>query len=248
MVIVDDLSEENILDVLRKNALDMNWQYVRIDSHRNDFPIFWGPALSNNVGFKTARGEVLVITGPEMLMTEAALELSYRDAMQDKAVYGHILHSSHQFVRLMDQNPNMEEYRFDRLFVLPQSRVQDITAKTFYWFWMACKKSRIMEINGCDEEFMRGICGDDDDFANRICEAGAEKIHNYDIKGIHQDHRAEDRNDPKRTRWDAIWEPARLRNTRYLEEWAQRGREAVANQGRDWGSDKLVIYQESHRR
>ena len=248
LVVVDDNSDEDVLATLKEYASDLNWQYIRMDSHRNDFPIFWGPALSNNVGFRSAAGEVIVITGPEILISESALEQSYNGAMLNKAIFGHVLHSHPKFVRLMDSNPAMEDYSFDRLFVSPLAKVQDLTSKNFYWFWMAVKKETVMAINGCDEQFMHGICGDDDDFANRLHEYGAHKTHDMSVKGIHQDHKSEDVGDPKRVRWDATWEPARLRNTKYLEDWLTvRGRNPVANESREWGSESLVISRERNK-
>jgi glycosyltransferase involved in cell wall biosynthesis len=241
LVIVDDMSTEPVLDVLNEFK-DINWQYIKMDSHKNDFPIYWGPALSNNIGFKAARGDVVAIAGPEILMNESALELAYSDAMRGKTPYGHILHSSSYFVNQMDTDLTMEELSFDQLFTNKHSRVQDITKNTFYWFFCATKKENIMAINGCDEEFMRGICGDDDDFANRINEYGSEKIHNYQIVGIHQDHSKEDRADPLRRRRDKTWEAARMINTKYLEEWTtKRNKEVIVNKNRDWGSDKLIV-------
>src|SRR5690606_14394700 len=147
--IVDDMSTEPVLDVLNEFK-DLNWQYIKMDSHKNDFPIYWGPALSNNIGFKAARGDVIAIAGPEILMKESALELAYNDAMRGKTPYGHILHSSPHFVNQMDADPSMEELSFNQLFVNRHTRVQDITKNTFYWFFCATKKENIMAINGCD--------------------------------------------------------------------------------------------------
>lgn len=242
LVIVDDMSTEPVFDILQQYAKDLNWQYIKMDSSKNDFPIYWGPALSNNIGFKASRGEVIGITGPEMLMKETAIAHAYETAMTGKTPYGHILHSSPAFVSLMDQNPDMENKSFDELFAQKHAKVQDITKNTFYWFFCASKKENIMTINGCDEEFMRGICGDDDDFANRINEFGATKVHDFRILGIHQDHSLEDKKDSKRIRRNKNWEIARIRNTNYLREWETlRNKDPIANKNLDWGSEKIII-------
>lgn len=243
MVIVDDMSDENVLDCLKQYA-NFNYQYIKIDSNKNDFPIYWGPSLSNNVGFKSAKGEVIAITGPEMLMKENALELSYETAMKGVAAYGHVLHSSNAFVRLMNMNPNMENYSFDRLFALPTAKngYPDITKDNFYWFWCTLKRDVILQMNGCDEQMMNGICGDDDLFADKVRMIGCTPVHDLRIKGIHQEHLTEDRKDPKRIRHNATWEKARMINTKYLEDWrADPNRSPISNIGRDWGSENLVI-------
>lgn len=248
LVVVDDMSNEDVLNTLKTYAKDINWQYIKIDSNKNDFPIFWGPTLSNNIGLKAAKGDVVVITGPEMLMKENAIELSYSSAMSTGySVYGHILHSNRQFVNIMDKNPKLEDESFENLFNIPHARVQDITKNNFYWFWMAVRKDIFMSIGGCDEEYMKGICGCDDDAANRLNEAGAKNIHDLRIKGIHQDHKAEDSKDIKRNRRSPIWEQARLRNTKYLNEWvSKRKKQVLVNIGRDWGSNNLIIYRENN--
>lgn len=247
LIIVDDMSTENVFETLQEHSSKINWQYIKMNSNLNDFPIYWGPSLSNNIGFKAAKGEVIVITGPEMLMQEQAFKYAYESAMKGVNAYGHILHSSHIFVQLMDKNPAMENYSFDRLFSLPQAKVQDITKNTFYWFFSAVKKEFLMKINGCDEELMRGICADDDLIRYRLCDVGAKNIHDFRIIGIHQDHSLADRKDPKRIRWNPTWEKARLRNTKYYEDWLKTpNRDPIANKNRDWGSDKLIINKVTH--
>ena len=241
LVIVDDMSTEPVLATLKEYGKRINWQYIKMDSHKNDFPIYWGPALSNNIGFKAAKGDVIGITGPEMLMKETSIQYAYETAMKGKTPYGHILHSAPAFVSLIDRTPPMEQWSFDQLFMNKWAKVQDITKNTFYWFFCATKKENIMAINGCDEEFMRGICGDDDDFANRI-NILAPKTHDFRIIGIHQDHSFEDRGDKKRIRRNRTWEEARIRNTKYLQEWyTKRNKDPVANKNRHWGSSKLII-------
>ncbi len=245
LVLVDDASTEDLRGVLRAHGSKLNWRYIRMDSHLNDFPVYWGPALSNNVGFRAARGEVVCVTGPEILLAENALEKGYEGAMKDQNVYGYIFHSSSRFVRMMDAMEKIPPFAtLDRL---PGARHQDITRHTFYWFFCAVKREHIEAIGGCDEEFMRGICGDDDDFANRMRAHGVPSVHDYTLVGIHQDHTREDRGDPQRIRWNPVWEKARHQNTKYLEEWPSlRNQDPVANKSRDWGSSNLVLEREDH--
>jgi glycosyltransferase involved in cell wall biosynthesis len=243
-VVVDDNSSEDLLSVLK--SYDFNYQYIKMDSNKCGYPIYWGPSFSNNIGAKAALGEVLVITGPEIIICESAIEKSYKGALSDKTIYGHIFHSSVSFVNLIADKQKLE-MSYSKIEALPGAREQDITKNTFYWFWAALKKSHYMDIGGCDEEFMKGICGDDDDFANRLREKGIIPTHDYSIRGIHQNHYAYDSKDPKRIRRNNIWEIARMRNTNYLEDWySKRNKQVVVNQGKDWGSDSLIISKDSN--
>lgn len=242
LVVVDDMSDEDVLSVLKKYGSCFNYKYIKIDSKKNDFPVFWGPSLSNNVGFKAAEGDVVVITSPEVMVDYTALDNSYNMAMTGVSAFGHVLFSHNQFVQMMDKNPKMEEYSFYELFRLPTATngFPDINSKNFYWFWLAVKRDVVLSIGGCDENFMRGICGDDDDFADRLKLFGAEPTHAFNIKGIHQDHKVKDSKDPKRIRRNSVWERYRKINTDYLAE-KRRTKEVVANVGRNWGSEKLII-------
>ena len=142
----------------------------------------------------------------------------------------------------------MEDYSFDRLFVLPSSKIMDITKNTFYWFICSVKKEYVMAVNGCDEEFMKGICGDDDDFVNRIDKVGVKRVHDFRMIGIHQDHSVEDMANPQRIRRNATWEEARIRNTKYLEDWGPvRKYQTVVNQNRDWGSNKVILERHTNK-
>lgn len=242
LVVVDDASEEDVKLTLETCGSGLNIQYIRIDSSRNDFPIFWGPALSNNVGFKASTGDVTVITGPEILHRETNLEYAFEAAQKDILAFGHVFHSGPAFVRYMDVRPTTYNSSYDTITSFPTAKMRDITHNTYYWFICAVKREHIMAINGCDEEYMKGICGDDDDFANRIDALGIKKTHDFRIEGIHQDHTAEDRLDPKRRRRSNVWEVARLRNTKYLDDWyTVRNRTPYANLNRDWGSDRLIL-------
>jgi len=99
-----------------------------------------------------------------------------------------------------------------------------------------------MKLGGCDENFMKGIAGDDDHFADRLELTTCKPVHELSIKGIHQEHLVADKADPKRIRWNPTWEKARLLNTKYLEDWrANPNKSYMANVGRDWGSEELVI-------
>lgn len=245
IIVVDDNSEEDVRLTLQLCAKGMNVRYIKMDSRLNDFPVYWGPAISNNVGFKAAQGEVIMITGPEILQKETNLEYGYESAMKDQIAFGHVYHSGVGFVYMQDKNVTSHDWNFDRLVNSPQAKVRDITYDTYYWFICTVKKEHVFRINGCDEEYMKGICGDDDDFANRIDALNVKKTHDFRMVGIHMDHSSEDRVDPKRRRKSPDWERARMRNTKYLDDWYTiRGKTPDANIGRDWGSNRVVLLNE----
>ena len=70
LVIVDDADRKDLKQLCTKYAKKCNLQiqYIRIDNSKSVMPVnTFIPVLSNNVGFRKALGEVVVITGPETL-------------------------------------------------------------------------------------------------------------------------------------------------------------------------------------
>ena len=221
LVVVDDGSTEDMEGFFASYSNDLNIKYIKIDSSRSAIPI-WShtPALSNNVGFKKAEGEVIVICGPEILHKETNLEIAYNVAMTNVAAFGLIYHSNLKFVDYVFSKLNPVGLTYNHYLMIPGARDRCITDDAFYWYFLAVKKSNIMKINGVDEEYGRGVCGEDDNFAARLQVSGTKNVHANTILGIHMEHEfGDDKYDVRRHRYTQEWKAARKLNTERWNNW-----------------------------
>ena len=241
LVVVDDGSSEDLEGFLLKYSKRLNIKYIKINYHKSDIPI-WShtPALSNNVGFKNADGEVIIICGPEILHKETNLEVAYRAAMRDISAFGLVWHSNMHFVNNVFAMPDPEKISFDNYMKMSGSQHECITKNAFYWYLLAVKKEHVMRIGGVDEEYGRGVCGEDDNFAARLNVAKVPNTHAFDIVAIHMEHNmGDDKYDKKRHRNTREWKEARQINLVRWNEWHHH-KKAVANENREWGSNNVI--------
>lgn len=246
LVIIDDGSSEDILGLCKEYALKygLQFQYILIDKSKGAIaPKGFTPALSNNIGFKEARGSVIVITGPESLQGSRNLEFSWNGANKGYCVYGNIFRSSHQFVDELKKQ-NWSNMNFDDMAKLPGAKTDASVLKGWWWYYVAVRKEHLLAINGVNERFMEGMTGEDDDFALRMSYSGVPLLRNNEIIGIHQDHSREDKKDVHAFRFNKkVWMQLREFSARLLKEWTTH-MDPVTNRNIDWGSVKAIIKKE----
>jgi len=249
IVIVDDGSKENILGLCKTHAArsGLQFQYIRVDTSKGAIPQRgFTPALTNNIGFKHARGSVLIVTGPETLQMNTNMVETWNSCQGPKAIYGYVYRSGVRFVDVLRSNKDWHKFQsFDEILNMPGAREIKPDLNGFWWYYAAARKEYIMKIHGVDERYMEGICGEDDDFANRLSFLGLKLEHNNRIVGIHQNHSREDKKDNIHSiRFDKKkWRQLRSRNLRLLEA-CKHACEPVANKNIDWGTEEAIIDKE----
>jgi len=246
LIVMDDRSTEDILGLCKDYAQSygLRFQYISVDSSKGVIPQRgFTPALSNNIGFKLARGPVIVITGPESLQGNKNLELSYKGANEGYCVYGNICRSSEEFVDEL-RRQDWQNLSFEQIYAIPGAKADMSVLKGWWWYYVAVRKEYLFAINGVDERFMEGMTGEDDDFALRMSHSGVPLIRNSNIIGIHQDHSREDKGDVHAFRFDRRkWRQLREFSGRLLREWAAT-KDPVANRNIAWGTEKAIIKRE----
>lgn len=201
LVIIDDANRKELYD-LCKLYKDINFQYIQIDNSRSVMPIeTFLPILSNNVGIKQSKGDVIIITGPETLQAENNLEVAYKMNSRKECAYGLVYRSNQEFMKYIRANWNkLKNQSFQSLLSLKGAKADCRTMPPHpaaYWYNMAVKKEYIYNIGGVDKSFACGICAEDDDFSHRMKLSGIKPVFEYNMIGIHQDHSYEDLQDPK---------------------------------------------------
>jgi hypothetical protein len=214
-----------------------------------DVPITtFTPVLSNNVGFRIARGEVVCVTGPETLQAERNVEMSYTFKDRTECGYGLVYKSNTNFVNQIADN-------WDRLKTEPVSDLLRIRGAVVgcltrpphppaYWYFMTVAKKYVEQIGGVDERFGQGFCAEDDDFANRMRMAGAEPVFEHKILGIHQDHSEVDKQSRKHSlRRTPDGAKLRQKNIGLMRQTQLEGK-MIANVNHTWGDPKVIILHE----
>lgn len=247
LVIVDDNSTEDIFGLCKffSQQYDLKFNYILVDKNKGAIPPkSFCQALTNNIGFKRSRGSVIIITGPETLQKETNIEKSWVSANEGYCVYGDIYRSSSEFVDCISKDEEYKNMLFDDMFVLPGAKhiVSQLTG--FWWYYVAVRKEHILAINGVDEQYMKGIAGEDDNFAFRMYEYGVPLVRHPAILGIHQDHSKEDKKDLHSVRDNTnIWTELRNHNITLLNSWHDK-KTIIANKNIDWGTEKAIIKEE----
>lgn len=245
IVIIDDGSEQDLLSVCKKHSelSGLQFQFIRVDSRKGAVPQRgWTPALTNNIGFKKARGAVHIITGPETLQKETNMEKTWEVCNGPKCVYG-VVHKSHVgFVNMLRKDKGWHENKtFTDLLRRSGHTFMKPAIRGFWWYYAAARREYIMAIKGVDEKYMGGMCGEDDDFAARMIFLGLRLMHDFEILGIHQNHSREDKCDNHSIRFDSVtWQRLRTHN-RALLEGCKNAKRPEANRGINWGAEEAII-------
>ena len=244
LVLVDDGKRDDILE-LCKQYKELKFQFIRIDNSKCDKPIqTFIPILSNNIGFRNALGEVVVVTGPETLQAEKNIEVSCTMKDRKLCAYGLVYKSNKAFVKTISENWPQD---FNSMLNIEGAKNNCLTKfphPPAYWYYMAVAKKYVEAIGGVDEDFACGICAEDDDFSNRMRMSGVTPVFEHKIMGIHQDHSIGDADDPKHNfRYSHEGVALRQKNI-FLMQQNLSNKKVIANTDHVWGDNKVIIFKE----
>lgn len=248
IVVVDDGSTEDTLGVLKhyKPFLGCKIKYIKIDSSKYERIKIerHTPALTNNIGFRNSEGDVILIQGNDILhVGKDNFKYGYERAMNDESVFAEVWQCDKSFINYLDTNQDWKNLsNLMSLYNEPGAKDTYNTSAGWYWYILFLRKYFVDKVRGVDEEYLKGVCAEDDDFAIRIARAGTNHIRDNRIKAIHLWHFDEDA--PNRKRWgNKFWEEgARINRSRFYD--LQKSNRYLANETIDWGSESVVIQKE----
>lgn len=241
ILLVDDGDRSELFELCKQahKRFGLQFQYIKIDPARSSYPIkSFTPALTNNIGFRKATGDVVVIAGPETMQAENNMKVAHSMANRRQCAYGLVFRAAPEFNEYLKQS-DWEKQSFDQLLRIPGAQAECRTRPPHppaYWYCMAVARGYVMHIRGVDEKFLEGICAEDDDFANRMKFAGVTPVFEHNIVGIHQNHDAGDKEDTTHNiRQTTKWQELRRHNIALMHENIKRG-DCVANRDHVWGN------------
>lgn len=259
IVVVDDGSTEDIKSFLKDYSNIFSIKYIRINSANH--PNYCGyhtQALSANIGIKKAQGDVICISQPEIIHAPSNLLLGWDIAFnKNRQVFAEIIMASQEFNSWLDRN-NWQSSSYDELIDRVDSfkreydfnHMPDNGFYELYWFVQFFQKAAALEIGGVDEEYLRGVYAEDDNFKARLRMNGIEETYagrprligitdNY-IVGIHQSHKYEGDLYNKQNRNSKFWDDGAHKNRERWQHWCLNP-VTVANENKSWGSDEYII-------
>jgi len=251
LLVVDDAQRDNLRQLCQTKAQEkgLNIQFIRIDKAKSVIPVkSFIPALTNNVGFRNARGEVVVVTGPETLQAFTNLDIAWTMRNRMECAYGLVFRANTTSTDYIAKGwDRLKSLPMDHLLQIPGTKAACMTKPPHppaYWYFMAVARRHIEQIGGVDERFLGGLCAEDDDFSNRMRMAGATPVFEHRIVGIHQDHSREDSNDGihidrRQGKGRDLW----VHNVTLMKDNLAKG-DPVVNAGHDWGSKTLIVLHE----
>lgn len=249
LIIVDDKSTEPVRDLLLKYKSKFNHpiKFIVVDSSKSKIPAHGHtPALTNNVGIRNASNDIVIIQGADVVhcaSTNIVVAAGY--AHGDLLVFGDVWNSSKDFTNYVlkeSSNPTCPmSWNYNNWWDQPLARVSDFPRTGPYWYFMAARRDTILKIGGVDEEYLRGVFAEDDNFAYRLKMAGAREHRCDGIRALHMYHF--DEKDEKHDRSSKKWlQAAQLNRSRWTE--FLKNPQMIANQNYVWGSDEVVVSKE----
>lgn len=249
ILLVDDGDNINLFNLCKEynKNYKLKFQYIKVDKSKSFYPIeSFTPALTNNVGIRLSLGDVIIITGPETLQAENNIKVAYSMILKNECAYGLVFRAAKKFNKYLE-NSNWKNEKFSDILKYPGAKADCRTIPPHppaYWYCMAVAKKHILNINGVDERFLGGICGEDDDFSNRMKLSGINPIFNNKIIGIHQNHDNYDsqischniRNTEK-------WNKLRNYNIKLMNE-NLKNNNYIVNNNHIWGNPNVITYHE----
>lgn len=255
IVIADDMSTKDISEIYKKYPFNI----THIQFNPKDHPFYKGyhtASLGLNLAIKAAEGEVICISQPEILHEEKNFELGYKQAMQNKAVFGHTILTHRKFTPWITLNIDKT---FDQWWDKANELATPFPLNEFYWYEMYVKREHALYVNGVEEAYMQGVYAEDDEFKDRI-KFRLLKVNNLgredeadicyvdpNIRTIHVNHEHEGDLYPKQDRNANFWRKGAEHNRAMYRLWCTDVSQTKdltgfirANKGRDWGDPKYI--------
>lgn len=265
LVVVDDGSTEDIRKVLRPYFGKININYIRVDHTKHPIWQELNPdgverewyhtqALTANIGLKKSQGEICCISQPEMLHCPSNFDVGYSfSKSQNKQAFTEIVYATDRFNEWLDTH-RWTRLHYDELLAEADRHGKEYEIffpdQEMYWYIQFFPRIPAIQIGGVDEEYLRGVYAEDDNFKARLRMDGYPEVYMGRqhpthtaigrIVGIHQSHRDEGRLYKKQDREGQMWDRGQRVNRERWAEWC-RNPHALANQGKNWGDESLIV-------
>ena len=173
VIVVDDESDQPILEELKLYSSQFPWKFIRFD--RVAFEEATGlkkyhnnPCVTQNIGFKYSSGELIIQQGNEVIAWEGCYEKLLKDCPSNEnfIIFSTTYDLPQQYLDILDQyGSNLPVGLIE---VLKQWPLQSESYRSDVTNYISiCNRSLWEQIEGFDERYYAGICAEDSDFVRR---------------------------------------------------------------------------------
>lgn len=173
--VYDAMPQKKEFIIPTRSATELR-KYLKANGLMKDVRLFsyqveqgFNPAKALNMGVRNAKYDSIIVTSPEVCPQTSVL--SQLEPFVGKNVVCQVFD---------------EDEAGDRTFSLVNNNYRSVNPA--YYFLAMYNKADIEEINGWDEDFMKGYAYEDDDFGARWNRAGLPFEIHEEIQAIHQYH------------------------------------------------------------
>ena len=179
IIVVDDASNDNNRIDDFPDLFDLDIKIIRIEKEDK----WWiNPCIPFNIGFKEAKGDIIIIQNPECVHYGDVIK-SVIDDIDDNLYLNFACYSTNEYVTNNISNLDLSKTNYTNLIgklIFPlDNRPVKIDGETAWYnhskhrphmlhFCSAINKKDLDELNGFDEKYANGIAYDDNDFLLRI--------------------------------------------------------------------------------
>lgn len=254
IVLVDDMSTEDIAWTYAHLVGKINLRHVRIDHTRH--PTFkkrnpgWEPgmrkswyhtpAISTNVGCDLARGPVICLCHPEVMHAPTNFEIAAKRLSQERAyLFGTTSLGTSNTNKLLDERPEWTDKGWQDFYERTGLPRLNVFSTECYWYTSFLPRRAVEAVRGVDFDYLGGVAAEDDDFRERVRRAGWPPVHDGTIQSLHQDH--SDETEKHRRRDTSEWFLGLEANRRLFAQRKAKNFPYMANKDTDWASRECVV-------
>jgi len=219
IVLVDDMSTEDLSWTYKDHVGELNLRHVKMDHTRHPYwkernpngtvhafeNWYHTPAISINLGVALAKGSVICLCHPEILHAPMNLDRAWNQLAANKHfIFGKTYLGTQKMNLWLDRN-DWSEMPWEMFLgsISHFDRLTSFASNELYWYTSFLPREAVVAARGVDFEYLKGAAAEDDDFRERVKQAGWTPVHSTSIQGFHQDHTDEGGH---RRRDNAHWE------------------------------------------
>ncbi len=225
LIVIDQGNDENVEELFTNYGLHI--KHIKIDLHKAGYPGGQNPSYAQNVAFKYAKGDFIVLTSPEVVFENEAFAKFDKLITNHNIIYATVGETKHIDEKVLYTSKYLVSKKTGMWLCHPNTRKLPMC-----YFMAVLPKKPIFDIGAVDEDFMSAIGYEDDDFGRRL-QMKLQPIYTDKIIGAHISHSRSYQQGDGMTK-------VNIGGKLFRNKKIQKPYPVMANQNRVWGDPKGI--------